>query len=95
MRLEDFKIGSHFQVNDGLWICTDIGSMVITVIRLDKADVVETSPYGSITRTVDVRREPELLCGPPYMLQEHVFDEYDREDCEPVIDQSRWPVTDA
>lgn len=36
MQLSDFSIGIEFFTGAGKWRCTDVGSRVITAIKLDK-----------------------------------------------------------
>jgi len=62
---EDFKLGQYFMCGDSQWLCTDVGSRVITAIKL----------------TNTVLLDPSWLDGPPYLLEEIVFDEYDMPGC--------------
>jgi len=81
MRHEDFQIGGVFWCGGRQWRCTDIGTRVITAIRLDHVDVASTAPERR--RTLD-RSEAEAegwFNGPPYAVNEVVFDEYDIEGC--------------
>lgn len=62
MLKQDFGIGQTFHTATGAWRCTDIGTRVITAIKLDRADELNYS-------------------GPPYMIEEVVFDENDFGGC--------------
>jgi len=92
MLRQDFRIGGYFQSAGGtaLWVCTDIGTRVVVAVRIDRAEIVESSPSGQTQRVADIRQEPDLFDGPPYMLCEVVFDEYDFESCEAVSDPTAW-----
>jgi hypothetical protein len=59
MKYNEFKIGSFFKSNTGLWLCTDIGTRVIVAIK----------------KTAD------WMTGPPYALEETVFDEDEQQAC--------------
>ena len=64
MKHSDFWIGREFLCGVGRWRRTDVGTRVITAIRLD------------------MDHDPSLYNGPPYIVAESVFDEYDMEGCE-------------
>ncbi len=77
MKHSDFKMGMEFMMNEELWR----GTRTIIVIRLGNITI-----GGTKTRTMN-RTEAEAegwFNGPPYAVQEHVFDENDLEACEPV-----------
>ena len=78
MKHSDFKMGMEFMMNDELWRVTDIGTRTIIVVRL--------SSLTTETRTMNrIEAESEgWFNGPPYAVQELVFDEDDLEACEPV-----------
>ena len=67
MTHEQFKIGEQFVCGDSVWLCTDKGTRVIVAVRLDDAR--------------DRRFVPVTFSGPPYDVQEVVFDEYDMPGC--------------
>ena len=88
MKHSDFKIGMEFTtaLGERLWRVTDIGTRTIIAIRIDDHKVCR---YNSETRTrvVEIDQEAEKhgwFNGPPYAINENVFDEYDIEGCEPV-----------
>jgi hypothetical protein len=64
MKHGDFRIGREFLSGAGRWRCTDVGTRIITAIRLN------------------MDHDPTLYNGPPYIIAEQVFDEYDMEGCE-------------
>jgi hypothetical protein len=77
MKHNDFMIGSTFCCDDGLWRCTDIGTRIITAIRIDRVIV-----HG-VEKTLE-RKEAEAegwFNGPPYAVAEVVFDENDMMGC--------------
>lgn len=82
MKHSDFRIGSEFTTLAGLWRCTDVGTRVITAIKISGAHLVARYQAGVTTYL----EEPvdDWLNGPPYGVAEHVFDEYDQEGCDPA-----------
>lgn len=62
MKKDDFYIGLEFYTGSGKWRCTDIGTRVITAIKLDHTD-------------------ESWFNGPPYAVDESVFDEYGFDGC--------------
>jgi hypothetical protein len=83
MKHSEFVLGIEFLCCEGQWRCTDIGRRTIVAIRIDR---VECDRYdaGTSEHLVLNRAEAEakgLFNGPPYAVQEQVFDEYDLEDC--------------
>ncbi len=81
MKHSDFKMGMEFMMNEELWRVTDIGTRTIIAIRLGNITI-----GGTKTRTMNrIEAEAEgWFNGPPYAVQELVFDEDDFEACEPV-----------
>jgi hypothetical protein len=69
MKHSDFSIGGEFLTPAGRWRCTDVGTRVITAIKLD------------------MDHDPSWYSGPPYIVAESIFDEYDMEGCEPAPKQ--------
>ena len=55
MRLADYKIGESFWTPTGEWRCTDIGTRVITAIKLDQADPRNYNgpPYSIVEEVFD------------------------------------------
>ncbi len=81
MKHSEFKMGMEFMMNEELWRVTDIGTRTIIVIRLGNITIGGTKPR-SINRS---EAESEgWFNGPPYAVQELVFDEDDLPACEPV-----------
>jgi hypothetical protein len=66
MKHGDFLIGGEFLTPTGRWRCTDVGTRVITAIKLD------------------MDHDRSWYSGPPYIVAETIFDEYDMESCEPA-----------
>lgn len=65
MQHSDFQIGKDFYTAIGLWRCTDVGQRTITAVRWPEDVEI---PAGSVEN---------WLKGPPYILDEKVFDEKD------------------
>jgi len=85
MLLRDFKIGGEFTTDNGdkKWRCTDIGTRIITAIRLDWVDKT-TLIGGKYTKKYLNREQAEAegwFNGPPYAVAEIVFDEDDQKGC--------------
>ena len=83
MKHGDFHIGSEFYTSTGKWRCTDVGTRVIVAISLETRTLVrmrrrETGEDVQESFTSD---DPRDLAGPPYMVAEHVFDEYSIDGC--------------
>ncbi len=66
MKLSDFNIGTMFVCGHNIWRCTDVGTRVITAIKISEA----------------VKSDRSWLNGPPYAVAEFVFDENDQQPCE-------------
>ncbi|RYY17707.1 MAG: hypothetical protein EON55_01500 [Alphaproteobacteria bacterium] len=84
MKLAEFKIGSEFTSDGGLWRCTDVGARVVVAIRVDQATITRKSPDEAPSlRTISGRDAEEIgwFDGPPYNVLERVFDEDDQENC--------------
>jgi hypothetical protein len=67
MKHGDFKIGERFTCGGKIWRCTDIGTRTIIAIHLDPE--LE-------------RMDRSWFRGPPYAVDETVFDENDFSACE-------------
>jgi hypothetical protein len=83
VRHSDFQIGTHFFTETGKWRCTDVGTRVIVAISLEPHEMVR-SQEGADGRRIEehfISDDPRDLEGPPYMVAEHVFDEYSIEGC--------------
>jgi hypothetical protein len=84
----DFQIGLEFFTATGKWRCTDVGTRVIVAISLEPRELVRVR-YGEGNERIEERftsEDPRDLAGPPYMVSEQVFDEYDIEGCYPTAD---------
>lgn len=66
MNHSDFYIGQTFITGTGRWLCTDIGSRVVVAVQ-------QASGQAEVSK--------EAIKGPPYEVQEVVFDEYDFSGC--------------
>jgi len=82
MKHSDFKMNMEFMMNDEVWRVTDIGIRTVIVIRLGNITI------GGFPKTRTMNRiEAESegwFNGPPYAVQELVFDEDDLPACEPI-----------
>ena len=86
MKKEDFVIGHSFWLTGHEYRCTDIGSRVITAIKLGKVNVttlkVDENGHKKLTR--HETEDKSWFNGPPYAVCEQVFDEYEQEVCYPT-----------
>jgi hypothetical protein len=85
----DFQIGTEFFTETGKWRCTDVGARVIVAISLEPREMVRTQQRADGERIEErfVSDDPRDLAGPPYMVVEHVFDEYSIEGCYATEDE--------
>jgi hypothetical protein len=83
MKHHEFRIGLEFCCGGQRWRCTDVGSRTIAAISLEPRELVETSPAadGAPQYRRYMSDDPSWLSGPPYMVAEVLFDEYDIEGC--------------
>jgi hypothetical protein len=84
MKYSDFIIGQEFLCGGKRWRCTDVGTRVIVAICV--SEITITSEYAAMTQTVS-KEEAETqgwFNGPPYAVEEIVFDQNDMEGCEAV-----------
>lgn len=89
MDLTEFRIGGEFTTAEGRrrWRCTDVGTRTVAAIRIDEVEMARLEPGKPVvSRTVPgaVAEAEGYFIGPPYKVAEHLFDEDDREGCEPV-----------
>jgi hypothetical protein len=84
MKHADFKLGDEFRCGGRQWRCTDIGTRTIVAIRLDQVEVGSNQP--ELRRTLS-RVEAEWFNGPPYAVNERIFDEHDIEGCSPALEE--------
>jgi hypothetical protein len=83
MKHSDFRIGVEFTTGAGRWRCTDIGTRVITAIRLDEVRIATVSGGVKSMRALcyaEANAEG-WFNGPPYAVAESVFDEDGQEGC--------------
>ena len=89
MKHSDFQSGTEFFTETGRWRCTDVGTRVITAISLEPRQMVRMrgGAHGDQAEENFVSDDPLDLVGPPYMVVEHVFDEYDLDGCYATKDE--------
>jgi hypothetical protein len=92
MQHDEFQIGVDFWCNALRWRCTDIGSRTIAAICLDRVQAVSSGPHRRSVRQLDraAADSEGWFNGPPYAVQEHVFDEDSIVDCSSEPDE---PIT--
>jgi len=78
MKRSEFSIGKTFHCGGKRWRCTDIGTRVVAIC-LEAHEVVsidtskaKTDPGYERRRVTD---DPSWFNGPPYAVEERVFDE--------------------
>ena len=76
MKLSDFAIGETFWTHVGAFRCTDVGTRVVVGVKLGPREVA-TAESGDrelrISKRID--DDPSWLNGPPYAVEQVVFDE--------------------
>lgn len=80
----EFIIGNTFWCGGSLWRCTDIGTRTIVAMRIDRVEVGTSAPDRRQTHQILSQTEAEAegwFNGPPYAVDETVFDEFDIEGC--------------
>jgi hypothetical protein len=76
MELSDFAIGETFWTHAGAFRCTDIGTRVVVAVKLGPREVSRAeSVDGEVRITKRIDDDPSWLNGPPYAVEEVVFDE--------------------
>jgi hypothetical protein len=76
MELSDFAIGETFCTHAGAFRCTDIGTRVVVAVKLGPREVSRAeSVDGEVRITKRIDDDPSWLNGPPYAVEEVVFDE--------------------
>jgi hypothetical protein len=76
MELSDFVIGETFWTHHGAFRCTDIGTRVVVAVKLGPRAVSRAeSVNGELRITNRIDDDPSCLNGPPYAVEEAVFDE--------------------
>jgi hypothetical protein len=85
MKHAQFFVGVEFWCGGRRWRCTDIGSRTIIAISLEPHEVESVKMAKGAALPADEQRnltnDPSWLNGPPYAVDETVFDEYDLEGC--------------
>lgn len=85
MMRDDFVIGQEFRCGGKRWRCTGIGTRVIVAICLEPHEVVSREsgkrPDDPTREVRYVTDDPSWHNGPPYAVEEYVFDEYDMPGC--------------
>ena len=89
MKHSDFHIGTEFYTATGKWRCTDVGTRTIVAISLETRAMIRVrrNEIGEDIRETFTSDDPCDLVGPPYMIAEHVFDEYNIEGCYATADE--------
>jgi hypothetical protein len=76
MELSDFVIGETFWTHHGVFLCTDIGTRVVVAVKLGPREIARAeSVDGELRITKLIDDDPSWLNGPPYAVEEIVFDE--------------------
>lgn len=82
MELSDFVIGETFWTQAGAFRCTDIGTRVVVAVKLGPREVSRAAIVnGELRVTKRIDDDPSWLNGPPYAVEEVVFDENDLLSC--------------
>ena len=81
MQHKDFVIGATFWCSERLWRCTDIGTRTVIAIRIDSVDVGSTNPELRRALSQAEAEADGWFNGPPYAVNEVVFDEHYIEGC--------------
>ena len=89
MKHSEFQIGTEFFTAAGKWRCTDVGTRVIVAISLEPREMVRVgySKNGERGEERFTSEDPHDLVGPPYMIAEQVFDQYDLKGCYATADE--------
>ena len=76
MELHDFVIGETFWTHAGAFRCTDIGTRVVVAVKLGPRKIARAEKVdGELQITKRMDDDPSWLNGPPYAVDEVVFDE--------------------
>ena len=76
MELSNFVIGETFWTHHGAFLCTDIGTRVVVAVKLGPSEIARAeSVNGELRITKRIDDNPSWLNGPPYAVEEVVFDE--------------------
>lgn len=82
MELNEFVIGETFWTEAGAFRCTDIGTRVVVAIKLGPRSITRAEKVDDEWQyTTRMDDDPSWLNGPPYAVEEVVFDEHDLPAC--------------
>lgn len=82
MKFHDFMIGETFWTQAGAFRCTDIGTRVVIAVKLGPREISRAeSVDGKLRITKRIDDDPSWLNGPPYAVDEVVFDENEQMGC--------------
>ena len=85
MDLREFVIGELFWTHTGAFRCTDIGSRVVVAVPLGGREIARAERVeGELRITTQMDDDPSWLHGPPYAVEEMVFDENAQLGCFPT-----------
>lgn len=87
MKLNEFGVGREFWCGGRRWRCTDVGSRVVVAICLEPHEIVRlTAAAGTSSGAIEqcVTDDPNWFSGPPFAIEESVFDEHDLPACAEV-----------
>jgi hypothetical protein len=76
MELRDFVSGETSWTHAGAFRCTDIGTRVVVAVKLGSRAIGRAETVdGELQITKRIDDDPSWLNGPPYAVEEVVFDE--------------------
>ena len=76
MELSDFAIGETFWTHVGAFRCTDVGTRVVVAVKLGPREIGRAEKVdGELRITKRIDDDASWLNGPPYAVEEVVFDE--------------------
>ena len=76
MELNDFVIGETFWTHHGAFRCTDVGTRVVVAVKLGPREIGRAEKVdGELRITKRIDDDASWLNGPPYPVEEVVFDE--------------------
>jgi hypothetical protein len=82
MELSDFAIGETFWTHHGAFRRTDIGTRVVVAVKLGPREVSRAESVDATLRiTKRIEDDASWLNGPPYAVEEVVFDENELVGC--------------
>jgi hypothetical protein len=92
MELSDFVIGETFWTHHGAFRCTDIGTRVVVAVKLRPPEIARAERVdGELRISKRIDDDPSWLNGPPYAVEEAVFDENELVGC--FRSEAELPVT--